>query len=912
MAQHFVISDDELVHYGMPRRSGRYPWGSGNNPEQRGKSFLGYVDELKAKGLSEKEIAEGLGMSTTELRTRKTIANAERRLADQQMAQRLKAKGLSNVAIGERMGKNESSIRALLDPQLQVNANIVSETANMLKKQVGDKGMIDIGGGVESNLGISRTKLNVAASLLEDEGYGVHKVKVEQLGTGKFTTIKVLTPPGMTYAEIYKNIDNIKTITEYSEDGGRSFLGLEPIRSVDGKRVLIRYGDEGGEDKDGVVELRRGVDDISLGEARYAQVRIGVDGTHYLKGMAIYTDTLPKGIDLIYNTNKPKGTPPEDVFKKMTDDPDNPFGSVVRQQHHITEEGKTHPKAKQMLEMKQAGVDYKDIAERLGVPESQVRKSIAVKALNIVNEEGDWTTWSKSISSQVLSKQSPALAKKQLDLDRNLKLEEFNEISALTNPVVKKALLNAYANSLDSAVVDLKAAALPRQANKVLLPITSLKENEIYAPSFKNGETVALIRHPHGGTFEIPELRVNNKNREANSLIHDALDAVGIHPSVTKKLSGADFDGDTVLVIPNKRKDIKSSPALKEIENFDPKSYHVDGLPPMSNRSKQTQMGNVSNLITDMTIKGASVGEIARAVKHSMVVIDAQKHGLDYKQSAIDNGIAELKAKYQGGKNSGASTLISKASSEIRVNERKDNYKIDPNSGKKIYTETGTTYLNSKGKVITKKTKSTKIAEVEDAHKLSSGTKIETVYAEYANNLKALANKARKLMVHTPNLVYSPTAKHVYSKEVKSLQFKLKEANKNRPRERQAQLLANKIVRAKKDANPNMDGGDLKKIKGQALEEARRRVGAKKKDITITDKEWQAIQLGAISNNTLAQIIQNTKLESVKQKATPRTAYKMTDAKTARAKAMAASGYTTSEIASALGVSTTTIQTTIK
>ena len=907
------MSQDNMYHYGTPRHSGRYPWGSGGNSQQRNASFLGYVDQLKKQGLSEKEIADGLGMTTSELRTRKSIAKNQIRSDKVAQAIRLSEKGMSNVAIGQRMGLNESSVRALLDPSKQSRSDIAVATAKMLREQVDANGLVDIGGGVESHLGISKTKLDTAAALLKDEGYTINYLQVEQLGTGKKTSLKVLAPPGMDPKEVYANRFNIKGPTEYSEDGGRSYLGLEPINNVDGQRVMIRYAEDGGLEKDGVIELRRGVDDISLGNAKYAQVRIGIDGTHYMKGMAMYVDDLPPGVDMIYNTKKKIGTPADKVYKSLKDDPDNPFGSVVRQQHYITEAGKSNPKASKMLEMKQAGLDYKTIAKQLDVKESDVKKTISVKAVNILNEEGDWLEWSKNISSQVLSKQSPALAKKQLSLAANLKAEELQEIESLTNPVVKKALLKSFADGADSAAVHLKAAALPRQATHVILPFPNMKEGEIYAPNYKNGERVVLIRHPHGGTFEIPELTVNNKNPTAKSILGNALDAVGIHPNVAQKLSGADFDGDTVIVIPNKNKDIRTSPSLKGLADFDPiESYKLpDNAPKMSNRTKQMQMGDVSNLITDMTIKGASANEIARAVRHSMVVIDAEKHHLDYKRSAIDNGIAALKEKYQGGKRAGASTLISKASSEVRVDQRKENYKINPKTGEKVYTKTGETYVNAKGKTVTKTTKSTRAAETKNAHSLSSGTKIEGIFAEHANTLKALANRARKLLVHTPNLKYSPSAKKLYEKEVRSLKAKLERANKNRPLERSAQLLANKIVRAKKASNPHMTPQEVKRIKGQALEEARSRVGAKKHKIEITPHEWNAIQVGAVSNNLLTRIIQNTDLDSVKEKATPRTKYKMTPAKTARAESMAAAGYTTSEIANALGVSTTTIQNTV-
>jgi len=875
----------ELKHYGTPRHSGRYPWGSGENPYQSLSGFLSSVHELRQKGLTEAEIARGMGITTTQLRARISIARSEKRAADVAMAIRLKDKGYSNVAIGERMGINESSVRSLLNPTLQERAEITATTAKMLKENVDSKRYLDIGAGTENHLGISKTKLNTAIAMLQEQGYKVQYVKVEQVGVpGNFTSVKVLTPPDVTYSELYKNQHNIKTIANYSDDGGRSFLGIEPIKSIDSKRIKIIYNEDGGADKDGVIELRRGVDELSLGDKRYAQVRIGVDGTHYLKGMVIYSDNMPDGIDILYNTNKKRGTPPEKVFKTMEDDPDNPFGSIIRQKHYIDSEGNRQ-----------------------------------LSALNIVGskegsgEEGAWNEWSRTISSQVLSKQPTALAKRQLDMAFDIKKEEFDEINSLTNPAVKKRLLLSFADDCDASAVHLKAAALPRQRNHVLLPFPDIKENEIYAPNFRDGERVVLIRHPHGGKFEIPELIVNNKQPYARQLFKDrpADDAVGIHPKVAERLSGADFDGDTVLVIPNSPKvGIRTSAPLKGLKNFDPEESYkgYEGMPIMKKESIGRYMGDISNLITDMSIKGATESEIARAVRHSMVVIDAHKHGLNYKQSYIDNGIAALKEKYQGSSRAGASTLISRASSDKRIPAVKKEYKIDPKTGKKILTETGETYVDRKtGKTVLRTTKTTKMAATDDAFTLSSGTPMETIYATHANKLKALANQARKEYLNTGTTPYSPTAKKTYSKEVSSLDAKLNVALKNAPLERQAQILANQVVKLKREANPGMDKDDLKKVKTQALNEARNRTGAKKQQISITDREWEAIQAGAISNNKLTKILNNTDLDQIKQLATPRTKVSLSPAKEKRALSMLNTGYTYAEIADALGISVSTI-----
>lgn len=871
---------DELYHYGIKRRSGRYPWGSGAKKSRNASDFLSTVDVLEKDGFNEKQIAEYFGLQTKQLRAYKSNAHNEVRAAKAAMALRLKDKGYSNSEIGRRMGINESSVRSLLDPAISMRKNASTNTAEMLEKEIASKKYIDVGGGVENQIGVSRNTLDNAVEQLRAKGYTYHYLKVEQLGTGKFTSIKVLAAPDVTYKEVKDNQSKVTSPGFYSEDLGQTVVSIKPPSSISSKRILVNYGDQGGSDKDGVIELRRGVKDLDLGAARYAQVRVAVDGTHYLKGMAMYSDDIPKGYDVIFNTNKNSSTPKMDVFKKMKDDPENPFGATIRQKTYIGKDGKEH-----------------------------------LSALNIVNEEGDWNTWKKTLSSQMLSKQSTALAKKQLKLAYDIKKEEFDEICSLKNPVIKKCLLDKFADNCDSSAVHLKAAGLPRQASKVILPFPEMKDSEIYAPSYRNGEKVVLIRYPHGGTFEIPELIVNNKsNKKAKGLIGNAQDAVGINPRVAERLSGADFDGDTVLVIPVGKVKIKTSAPLKGLKNFDPKVAYpgYPGMPKPGEKGsgfdKQGKMGDISNLITDMTIKGAPADDIAAAVRHSMVVIDAEKHNLNWRQSYLDNGIANLKAKYQGASNAGASTLISRAKGDKRVPKRKDGYKVDPETGRKIFTETGETYEKN-GKQVVRLQKSSKMYETEDAYSLSSGTAMENTYADHANKLKALANSARKTSLTTKPIPYSPEAKAKYRQEVDSLNAKLNIALKNRPLERKAQLLANERVKLVRQNNPDMDKDDIKKLKNQALTQARLQTGASKKArlVDITDREWEAIQSGAISTNKLSQIIQNSDLDILKQRSMPRESRGISDAKRARAKMLESNGYTLAEIADSLGVSTSTI-----
>jgi DNA-binding CsgD family transcriptional regulator len=902
-----------LTHYGILRKSGRYPWGSGETPHERAVTFLGGVKDLKSQGLTDKQIADGYGMTISQLRSNITVARNEEKAADIARARHLKYDlGMSNVAIGVKMGKPESSIRNLLKDEANRKNEILKATTEMLRSQVDKHGFIDVGKGTELHMNVSAEKLKAARSVLEDEGYKLHYLDVEQLGTGKMTKFKVLTKPGTTFKELLENRDKIIPAQLRSRDGGLTYEPrvLPPI-SISSKRVKVRYAEEGGTDADGVIYVRPGVQDVSLGKANYAQVRIAVDGTHYLKGMAMYNDdNMPDGVDLVFNTNKKSTGNKLDAMKEMNRtkdgkvDMDDPFGANINDQLHET------------------GSDG---------------KKRVTSVMNIVNQEGKWDEWSKTLSSQMLSKQKKALVKEQLDLAYEGKKTEFERIMTLTNPTVKKHLLEKFAESADSSAVHLKAAHMPRQANKVILPINSLKDNEVYAPTFTDGEPVVLVRFPHGGIFEIPELKVNNRNPEGKRLIGPkAIDAIGINSRVAERLSGADFDGDTVLVIPNKLGKIQTHPALKQLEGFDPKAAFpaYDGMLTMdggtwnattkkvefhdgqkkTGKIKGREMGDVSNLITDMTVKGAPFEEIARAVKHSMVVIDAEKHKLNYKQSAIDNGIASLKRKYQGepGKKGtlGASTLVSKATSEARPLDRKlrsakDGGPIDKKTGKLVYVETGAEYSPGKPKTL----KSTKLAETDDAHTLSSGTVKEQIYADHSNRLKELANQARLEGLGLKGIEYSPSAAKAYAEDVKVLNASLNEALRNAPRERQAQILGNAVFRAKKLDNPDMDKAEIKKLKSKSLQDARDRVGAKKTQVEISSRQWEAIQAGAITKSKLEQILDNTDIEKVKELATPKDKPVMDATMQARAMRMISSNrYTLAEVAQHLGISVSTLQ----
>lgn len=903
------ITNDILVHYGVKRRSGRYPWGSGEDPYQHTGDIDIRVRELRKKGMSEKEVAKVLGYENTSvLRDAVSRASNERKRIQVDRAKALRDDGLNNSQIAREMGVNESTVRSWFNENREVNQRRAEKAADRLREELKAKHAIDVGAGVELEMGITKGKLKDALDILVDEGYTVEGIGVPQVkDKSKRTIVTVVHDDTVTTRDLYNDYSKIQSYGEYySADGGETWSKREYPASIDSSRVKIKYGDEGpagntGSDKDGVIEIRRGVKDLDLGNAHYAQVRILVDGTHYLKGMAMYSDDIPDGVDIVFNTNKKKGTPKMEVMKEIQSDPDNPFGAYI----------------------KANGQSYYDDPNGTYINPKTGNKA-KLSAINKLKEEGDWDKSSKNLSQQFLSKQPMQLIRQQLDLTYADYNSQYDEISKIPNPTVRKKMLEEFAGECDSATIHLQAAALPRQQTRVILPVTQLKENEVYAPYLRNGEKVSLVRYPHGGTFEIPQLTVNNNNRSAKKILGNAVDAIGINSKVAERLSGADFDGDTVVVIPtNSRVRVKSTKPLEGLKDFDPKSEYPyrEGMKVLTKQQTQREMGIVSNLITDMTLRGAPESDIVKAVKHSMVVIDAAKHKLDYKKSEQDNDIATLKERWQprydfeGNKigSGGASTLLSRRKQEVQVPERRGSARINKETGEYEYKESGRTYINSKGQRVKAMQNVPLISTVDDMRKLSSGTPQENAYADYGNTMKALARKARKEAANTPPLKYSATANKVYKTEVDDLLSSLSIAERNAPKERRAQAIANSVVKAKIQDNPELgdkaNEKELEKVRSAAIDDARASVGASGRNtrIHITDKQWQAIQSGAISDTRLRRILRYTDEDELKALAMPKTNKGLSTAQQNKMKRMKTSGYTIAEIADALGVSTGTV-----
>lgn len=908
LRSYFGITSESniLEHYGTKRHSGRYPWGSGDNPYQHSGDFLSRVEELKKKGLSEKEILETINdslpdeykMGLTEFRTARQKAGHDRKALEYDQIRALKDDGLGWKEIGDKLGMSESSVRSKYNNAIGEKASQAEKIAATLKEEVDKKGMIDISEGANQVLGVSESKLDEAAYILEAEyGYQRYGVGIRQpTNARQQTNITVLAKPEFDQKYAYQHQDQIDSLGDYhSDDGGETFTKLQRPSSLDSSRVAIRYGDEGGLDKDGVMEIRRGVPDLDLGKSHYAQVRILVDGDHYLKGMAVYSDDLPDGVDVMFNTNKPSGTPKMKVLKEAKADPDNPFGAAIKangQSMYIGEDGKEH-----------------------------------LSPINKLKEEGDWDTMSRNVSSQFLSKQPKKLIENQLNLTVADYKAQYDEIMRYDNPTVKKKLLNDFADTVEGTSMTLKASAFPGQSTKVILPINKIKETEAYCPTYENGTRLALIRYPHAGTFEIPIVTVNNKNVSGKRNLGAIQDAIGINAKVAERLSGADFDGDTVMAIPVTDKvNIKSTRALKALEGFDPKTAYAvpEGNPNnvrlMKKEEKQREMGVISNLITDMTLRGADEDELARAVKHSMVVIDAEKHKLDYKRSERENGIPELKQKWQirvdeeGATHyGGASTLLSRRKQTVRVPERRGSIRVDKETGEYIYKESGRTFIDPKtGKERKAEDTVSLISETKDARTLSSGTIQENLYADFSNKLKAMANQARKEAANMKGIQRNPEAAKTYAPEVASLKEKYNNMIANKPKERKAMLIANANIKAKiqeQGLDPTIDKKEIKKISSVEMQRARDSVGAsgRKSKITFTDREWEAVQAGAISDNMLTKFLNSSDSDEIVKRAMPKNVTVMTSAKMSKANAMLRSGYSYAEIAKACGVPESTV-----
>lgn len=249
-------------------------------------------------------------------------------------------------------------------------------------------------------------------------------------------------------------------------------------------------------------------------------------------------------------------------------------------------------------------------------------------------------------------------------------------------------------------------------------------------------------------------------------------------------------------------------------------------------------------------------------------------------------------------KDANGKDLIASTTGKI-VQNVDGSYSYDRGQGRDKWVQTGTARRQQD---------SSRMAEAKDARELLSNnpSEIEQAYAVYANHMKALANEARKESLSVQPIKYSPEAKRTYSKEVKELDEALVKAKKNAPRERQAQLLATSIINAELDKHPEYESDDRRKLRGQALNDARAKTGAKKNRIEFTERQWQAINSGAISDSKLKQLLDNADKDSYMQLALPKK-NAISDSKRNTAQSLYNAGWTQEQIADFLGISQSSV-----
>lgn len=97
---------------------------------------------------------------------------------------------------------------------------------------------------------------------------------------------------------------------------------------------------------------------------------------------------------------------------------------------------------------------------------------------------------------------------------------------------------------------------------QTIYSIFQMPDDEIYAPSFQDGETVIVIRWPYTNNCDFPILKVNNKHRESIAVLGQAKGVAGVSISTIMRL-GADYGGDTAIILPYRK--MEGDPQPKEM-----------------------------------------------------------------------------------------------------------------------------------------------------------------------------------------------------------------------------------------------------------------------------------------------------------------------------------------------------------
>src|SRR5699024_9622536 len=206
----------------------------------------------------------------------------------------------------EKTGLSPSTVRNRLKPEANRKARQLDAAMTTLKAQVDNKSYLDISAGTEAAMGVTIGQKEKAVRALLNEGYTRHVVKVPQLGTNEPTTTLVLAKPGTTWKEVHENRLDIQPFSGSVEDNKVTPDGWVKPLSIDPKRVGVKFIEDGGALNDGTIHIRPGAKDLDMGGNRFVQARIQVGDKHYLKGVAIASDDMPDGVDVLFFSNKHK------------------------------------------------------------------------------------------------------------------------------------------------------------------------------------------------------------------------------------------------------------------------------------------------------------------------------------------------------------------------------------------------------------------------------------------------------------------------------------------------------------------------------------------------------------------------------------------------------------------------------
>lgn len=880
-------------------------WGTKEHPYDTANAFLEALAQFKAGGGTDKEFGDYLGLSSSNFRDMKSAAKNDVLSENIKSLNDMINRGNSLRSAAAALGVPEATARGWLSTKSNKGGSQIDSITSELRNMLADGKYVDIGEGSEYILGVSTEKLRAAVKKLETEGYHVINYYQRQMTSINKTQMKVLVPADVESVDVRKDKSKISPPLFYMDSSTGKAEKFERPRSISSNRVQVLAADDPhplggvGIDRDGLIEVRRGVPELSLGKANYAQVRILVDGNKYLKGMCVYAPegSLPDGIDVRFNSNKPTA---EKGYKEAKSNPNNPFGANIKEDDELM------------------------LAQRHYIDKDGNRQ---LSCLNIVSEEGTWFEWSKSLASQVLSKQRIDVIKRQLDSSLNANYRSYLKIMEIENEDIRAKMLDDLAGKIDQNAVALKGAAFNRQAAHVIIPNPDLKPGEIYAPNYRDGESCVLIRFPHGGLFEIPAVKVNNKSKSSKELIGNSIDAICMNPVDAKTLSGADFDGDTVQVIPNNDGAMIRMEAQKDLQDFDPGIYKLGNYPnekPLKNKERGYQyMGSITNLITDMSMMGADVKDLVAATKFSMVAIDAWKHGYAVKPAWKELGIDDLIKKYRHGKR-GASTIISRTKSPVYVPEQRlvtNKYEVpkdrlkDWEAGKPVYIPTGRKKFDKKtGEYVVAQMTVDKGSVQDPRNLVGHLSPKEDVYADFAYNMHELANSCRKEARMAAAYQKDVNATNKYADAVESIKAKVISRKRKSPYERLAQLIAEADLQVKISDAPELTDNpkELKKAAAASLERARKKIQLTDVDITLTDEEWEALFSNALTSDMFNYVLRHCDPIELSKRALHESDPVMSENMVKRINEMSKNGYSRLEIAEHTGFTLKQLKEVIK